>query len=736
MINPFFFSYLERVLCRPHGCKRIIIMLKDFRFDGLITAVLLFLPLSSPAQEFNEMRADSLRDAISSARGTDKAGLQLELARIIPDSDKELAREMVNSALSAARKAGDKSLEMISFYEMGKLYTTFNNIDISQAFFDSALFIAGEIEDNWYKSEILFRKGSNQHRQTEDFQALEYFNEAIKAGNLSDNYRIIGAAYSMMGTIMRVNGLYDRAIEYIIKSRLNYEKANFKDGSAWALYLLGRIYADLNLEENAREYFNEALDIYNELYEIDGRGNGVAICYEQIGLLNMKSGEYQKARDNIEYVLEIHSESNSKYGISNAYKNLGRVDYYTGNYVQAELHLEKALKIKEEISDFLSQPGIYEFIGLSQVKQGNAEEGLNTMMKGLDIAISNNQKNIQLDIYSKLADTYLDLNQPEKAISYLNKQIEIQDLSLSGAANVKMEQLQSIYEIEEKNSQIEQLEKQNEINSLLIREQKIYQVIMIIGILTVILIAIVIYWFYSRLRQKNRVLNEINVSKDKLFSIIAHDLKGPVGSSLGLSEMLTEESGDMDPEEIKNHAELIHRSINQTNNLLNNLLIWTRSQLNRIEYSPAELKLADIVAESIDSLSLQAENKLIDIETGINDSLRVKADEEMLKIILRNLISNAIKFSNPGKHVSVSAEETNSFIEISVTDRGVGMKKDDLAVLFKLESDNSKPGTSGEKGTGLGLILVKDFVEIHGGKISVESEEGKGSTFRFTVKKN
>ncbi|MCF8222600.1 MAG: tetratricopeptide repeat protein [Bacteroidales bacterium] len=711
-------------------------MLNFFRFERFIVVILLLLPFPSPAQDLPEMRADSLRDAIISACGTDKAGLQLELARVITDSDRELAREMVDSALIVANKAEDKSLEMISFYEMGKLYTTFNNIDISQAFFDSALFIAGEIEDNWYKSEILFRKGSNQHRQTEDFQALEYFNEAIKAGNLSDNYRIIGAAYSMMGTIMRVNGLYDRAIEYIIKSRLNYEKANFKDGSAWALYLLGRIYADLNLEENAREYFNEALDIYNELYKIDGIGNGVAICYEQIGLLNIKAGEYQKARDNIEYVLEIHSESNSKYGISNAYKNLGRVDYYTGNYVQAELHLRKALKIKEEISDFLSQPGIYEFIGLSQIKQGNVEEGLNTMMKGLDIAISNNQKNIQLHIYSKLADTYLDLNKPGKAISYLNKQIEIQDLSLSGAANVKMEQLQSIYEIEEKNSQIEQLEKQNEINSLLIREQKIYQVIMIIGIFTVILIAIIIYWFYSRLRQKNRVLNEINVSKDKLFSIIAHDLKGPIGSTLGLSELLTEESEDMDPEVIKNHAELIHRSMNQTNNLLNNLLIWTRSQLNRIEYSPVELKLADIVSESIDSLSLQAENKLIDIETGINDDLRVKGDEEMLKIILRNLISNAIKFSNPGNHVSVNAEEINSFIEISVTDRGIGMKKDALAVLFNLESDNSKPGTSGEKGTGLGLILVKDFVEKHGGKIRVESEEKKGSTFRFTVKKS
>jgi tetratricopeptide (TPR) repeat protein len=248
----------------------------------------------------------------------------------------------------------------------------------------------------------------------------------------------------MMGTIFMVNGLYDRAIEYIIKSKLNYEKVNFKDGHAWAAYLLGRIYADVKLPQKALKYFEEALEAYLELASIDGNKNGVAICYEQIGMLNLKSGNFKEARKNIEHVLQLYSESESKYGISNAHKNLGKIEYYMGNYERSENYLNNVLLIKKEIGDLLSQPSIYEYLGLSQIKRGRIEEGFNNIQQGLELALSNNQKKIQLEIYSKLTEAYLNLNNLKKANDCQNKQIEIQNLLLSDSASIKIEQLQAI----------------------------------------------------------------------------------------------------------------------------------------------------------------------------------------------------------------------------------------------------------------------------------------------------
>ena len=272
----------------------------------------------------------------------------------------------------------------------------------------------------------------------------------------------MGSSYSMMGTIFRVNGLYDRSIEYIINSKLNYEKAGFTEGKAWAAYLLGRIYADLKLSQKALEYFREALEIYSQMATIDGNQSGVAICYSQIGLLNLEAGNFKEAYKDIDFTLKTYSASKEKYGLSNAYKNLGMIDYAVGEYKLAETHLNESFKIKKEVDDFLGLPSVYEYLGLSLIEQGQKKEGFNKLQLALNLAKSNNQKSIQLNIYSKLTKVYLKMNDLENAVNCQMKQIEIQDSLLSGDADIKMEQLQAIYEIDKKNGLILELEKQNE----------------------------------------------------------------------------------------------------------------------------------------------------------------------------------------------------------------------------------------------------------------------------------
>jgi signal transduction histidine kinase/Tfp pilus assembly protein PilF len=707
--------------------KRII---RAFLFFIIITSI---QPAFSGEQSGN-IPSDSIRDKASNKKGVDKISAQLELAMQIMAKEAGKAQTLANSALIEAKAAKQKLLETQAYYTLGRISEELGKKDIAEAYYDSALVIAGRAGDHWNKGEILFRKGIIRHSRSEEINALEYFNASIQACRLSNNFKIMGSSYSMMGTIFRVNGLYDRAIEYTVNSKLNYEKAGFTEGDAWAAYILGRIYADLKLPGKALEYFQEALDLYTKQASADGNEDGVAICYEQIGLLNLDSGNFAEAKKYVDNALKIYTREKSKYGISNAHKNLGIIEYTMGDYVLAEKYLTDALAIKKEVNDLLSLPTIYEYIGLCLVGKGQIDKGLGYLKQGLAFAVSNNQKKIQLNIYSKLTEVYLKNNDLKSAIDCQKKQIEIQNLILSGAANIKIEQLQAIYEIDKKNAQIVELEKQNEINALTIKQHQISLLIMVAGIVIAFLISVSIYWFYSKIRRKNLELKETNAAKDKLFAIVAHDLRGPTGNLASFLEHLNDTFADHSPEELKKILVSLHKSADSVSVLLENLLIWAQSQLNKIEFRPAELSLSEIVHNSVKGLKQSADDKQVDINLELDDRILVMADLNMAQTVVRNLLSNAIKFTPRGGSVVIKTEvgETTNAC-ISITDNGIGIEKSLLSKIFDMSYSLHTPGTENEKSTGLGLILVKDFVEKNNGSITIDSETDKGTVVMFKL---
>lgn len=677
---------------------------------------------------------DSLRKELNNKEGFDKISTQLDLALRMMENDKHEAQILADSALIAAKAANNKNLEMRAYFTLGRISEVLNKKDNSEAYYDSALIITEASADNWYKGEILFRKGVIKHNRRDEITALEYYNSSLQASRLSNNFKTMGSSYSMMGSIFRVNGLYDRAIEYIVNSKLNYEKAGFSEGNAWSAYLLGRIYSDLKLPEKALEYFQEALDIYIKQASLDENQNGVALCYEQIGLLKLESGNFEEAHKFIDNTMKIYTAQKSVYGLSNAQKNLGMIEYSMGKYELAEKYLNESLKVKNEVGDMLSLPTIYEYLGLCLIGKGQIDEGFNRLKHGLTLAISNNQTKIQLNIYSKLTEAYLKINDLKNAIICQKKQIEVQDLILSGAANIKIEQLQAIYEIDKKNGQIIELEKQNEINSLIIKQHRISQLIMIIGILIAFLISISIYWFYTKIQRKNLELKETNAAKDKLFAIIAHDLRGPTGNLASFLGHLYDTFDDHSQAELKEILLSLYNSAENVSGLLENLLIWARSQLNKIEFSPAELKLTDLIQNSIKGLRQSADNKQVDIKFELNDQIFVLADPNMVQTIVRNLLSNAIKFTHRGGSVIIKTDFKNlNNASISIIDNGVGIEKSSLSKIFEISSKLHTTGTENEQSTGLGLILVKDFVERNNGTITIDSQKGKGTIVSFTL---
>ncbi len=274
------------------------------------------------------------------------------------------------------------------------------------------------------------------------------------------------------------------------------------------------------------------------------------------------------------------------------------------------------------------------------------------------------------------------------------------------------------------------------INFLVISEN----IFLISALFLAAVIIVISYFLFNKCKKcceadlviKN--LEKQNESKDRFFSIIAHDLKSPFNSLVGISEMLMLQSDSLNTEQVLDYSKMVHQSTTRLYTLVDNLLQWSRTQLGTTEYRPEKLDINITTENVVNLLRLSAQEKDIVISVRMEDELMAFADTNLFSAVLRNLINNSIKFSKVGSIIQVYGQKRNDgMIEIEVADQGVGMEKTQLDNLFKIDYNGSTVGTFNEKGTGLGLILCKEFVEINKGDIEIESEIGKGTTVKFTI---
>ncbi len=237
----------------------------------------------------------------------------------------------------------------------------------------------------------------------------------------------------------------------------------------------------------------------------------------------------------------------------------------------------------------------------------------------------------------------------------------------------------------------------------------------------------------NRLKKSKEKLKRINTTKDKLFSIIAHDLSSPFNSILGFSKMLSEDIENLSKEEISTISKALNTTSEHAYNLLRNLLDWSRTQLNKMKANPEEINLQWITKNEIEEVQDLAKSKDIKLLCKINQDLVVVGDLRMIQSVLRNLLTNAIKFTPTGGNINLKVKTNKNYVEIAIIDSGIGIPPKHLKNIFRIDNEHSTPGTNNEKGTGLGLHLCKEFVELNGGTIRAESTSGKGSVFYFTL---
>ena len=237
----------------------------------------------------------------------------------------------------------------------------------------------------------------------------------------------------------------------------------------------------------------------------------------------------------------------------------------------------------------------------------------------------------------------------------------------------------------------------------------------------------------KKLKKYASDLKDLNATKDKFFGIIAHDLKNPFSSLLGASELLINYIDEFDTKNVKNISKVLHDSAKRGYSLLENLLEWSRSQTGNIKFNPQKLNLGELIAENLSGMKVYVIHKKIKLLSKVDGDIATVVDKNMFNTVLRNLLNNAVKFTHKGGQVTVIAERCDNNIIITVKDTGIGIDPKDIDKLFRLDVQYTKLGTDHEKGTGLGLLLCKEFVEKHGGRIWVESNLKKGSEFKFSI---
>jgi signal transduction histidine kinase len=365
----------------------------------------------------------------------------------------------------------------------------------------------------------------------------------------------------------------------------------------------------------------------------------------------------------------------------------------------------------------------------------------------LEISLEINSLSLMEHNYQGLFSIYDTLGHSQKSLEYLKLYLAVHDTLFDSQSDKRIKDLQIKYETEKKEQENILLTNQIEIDKLQSERRRNLMYFFIAISIFLLTLAVVIFNRFTVKHKLSNLLTEKNTkllesetnlkeaidTKDKFFSIIAHDLKSPLSSLTLVSEMLNENLEDFTPEKMNYYINSISQTSSGLFDLVENLLSWARSQSGKITINIQKINIYEITSKLVGLLNVNADKKNILIENLIEKDTFVSADINLLTLILRNLLVNAIKFTNEGGKVTLSLIENKENVVISVKDTGIGMNKEDQEKLFRIDIDTKNIGNSAEKGTGLGLILCKEFIEKQNGKIWLESELGKGTTFSISL---
>ena len=573
-------------------------------------------------------------------------------------------------------------------------------------------------------------------------------------------------AYQLISVGYESEGNLPKALDASLNALKIFEKLNDQIGIGASYSNIGLVYKDENALNEALAYFKKSLEIYDKLNRPENIWRGemnMGRTYEQLNKDSLALASYVQSLETCES-LKGHQDLFR----ANSLFHIGSIYFDRRQYSISKGWLLKALNFGSRVppDEFPNLSEIYVVLSKIYIAENQFNKGLEAALKGLELVKKVNYKSQQAENYLQIAKAYGALKNFNSAYNYQEKYIKLKD-SIVNVANIgAIAKLQNNYK----------LEKQEQVNRNLLRDKKLAESLILLqkitiqrqyavgGVIGLALLSFILLsaFYYTNFRIKkrdNELLNlqqqeilqqnheitaqneeilsqkenlaELNIAKNKLFSIISHDLRSPVSTLQQALAMFNNEL--LTNAEVENLSSELLQHVTATSTMLDNVLYWAKSQMEGIHLKKQLFDIKEIADANFLNFKNQAKDKKIDLVSRIDNTMNVFADKDTIDIVVRNLVSNAIKFCNPNDIITVSAYVKERFLYFSVADTGKGISTEVQKKLFSSEEFYSTFGTANEKGTGLGLNLCRDFVTMNGGTIWVESEPGLGSTFTFTV---
>ncbi|HSH51125.1 MAG TPA: tetratricopeptide repeat-containing sensor histidine kinase [Bacteroidales bacterium] len=643
-------------------------------------------------------------------------------------------------------------------------YKTYKyNADSAYVIVKKALRIAQDIDYTIGYASALSQLGVVYKYQSEYDSALFYYNKSLAIfDSLAMDYeRAINL--NRLGNVYKRFGSFDHSIDCFLQALGIFE--NFNDTrKIISLYNnLGVLYFDLG-------DYNEALRYYFlnlELREKSGITSGMHYAYMNIGnvyqqfaFLDSEPEYYQRSNEYyLKAMYSLQSESN-RYDRFLLYHNLATNSEQLERFDDAKKYARKAIELGTQVGAKELMVYSIQCLGNTYIKEGDSKKGIKYLEKSYTLAREIKDIRKQHRLSKNLFDVYERLGDAEKALQYLKDYVYYEDSIFSLNRKAQIVELEKKYEAKQREQEIALLKQEKDLqqtqlakNKIENKQAKFQRAVLVVSI--ILAIGFIIYfWNESKKRKKinqllslqnkkighqrveiakqNSELLEANKTKDKLFQIIAHDLRSPLISIDSISQLIPIWIEEKDYDSLKKLSNTLELSVANLLTLIDNLLNWALSQRGRFPYKPQMINIKDLVVEAFAVYQSAAELKMISLINEVKEDVFVFADKNMIHTVLRNLLNNAIKFTPDGGTVMAGLSVKSDMAEISVEDTGVGIDEKYKEEVFEIAHGNGN-GTKGETGKGLGLFFCKEFVKINRGDIFIDSKINQGTTITFTL---
>lgn len=705
--------------------------LSDISHILIILGVLL-----SSAAIAQENNAGELEKRLPSLKGKERVDVLNYLSYQLKRNSFEKSRAYAEEALQLSRLDEYNLGEANALNNLGFAEYTLNNLEKAEELYRSALAIFREIKDNKEIARTQNQLGLIHWRRNQFVSAFKRYREALNLANNSGAQELAAEALNYIGLIYWKWSDYGKAIDYFFRSLKIKETLNDKFEIGLTLNNIAFVYNEMNQVDQSIIYSNRVLEMTDSLknnYVLGRVLNNLGVSY-------FKKKDYDKAAYYQNESLKIKTQTGDKSGMAYSYNDLGNLFLARKLYDEALVYYNRSIEIRKQLNDKFGIATVLFDIAVVKKAKGDISVAQTSFKSALDYALSIGNKRLEANIYRELSEINRVIGKNDSAYTYLKKYSAILDSVWSKETRDKILELSVIYDVDSKDNELR-------IKNLEIEKEQNKTVYGYIVFFLALVAIVVLYKRYLSIKQVKKQLEKVNKdikekskilestikSRDRFFSIISHDLKSPFFGLKGLAEILAEDSEELTEEEKNIFLVKLNRTVKDIYMLLENLLDWSRLQSKRMEYNPEVFDLFEELSHSLFLLSQNAERKQIKLINQIPEGSNVLADRRMIHSVIQNLVTNAIKFTYEKGKVEITAQSLENVVIVNVIDHGIGMPGEFKEKLFQIDSQTTSRGTNDEKGTGLGLIICKELIEMNGGQISFVSQENKGTTFTFTL---